>query len=190
MRPTIVIALAALLCACASQSPPPEAEAVTLRLPGFTATAPPAPRWIATPGIAQALAAVRAVGESRTVTAFASEADLRDIGGAHPDVALERAIAEIRSGYDGGRHRLLRFDEAPDADGCRSYALSAEDTGVPDRAGRLYVVDARGRICVFPEQNLVARVEYSDRHLPQESPIPSFEGEAKAFLQSLSVPGA
>jgi hypothetical protein len=36
---------------------------------------------------------------------------------------------------------------------------------------------------------LLARLEYSDRHVEGEPPLPSFEGEAMEFLESLSAPG-
>lgn len=183
------VALAALLSACAGIERAPDAEPVALRLPGFSATAPAARGWILTPGTATAQAAVRSVEENRTLVAFASEEDLRELAGAQSGSALDKAVAEIRASYEGGRHRLRSFEaETADA-GCRSYRLTAEDAGVPDRAGRLYIVTARGKVCVLPERNLVARLEYSDRRVEDEPPLPTFEQEAEAFLESLSVPG-
>jgi len=42
---------------------------------------------------------------------------------------------------------------------------------------------------VRPERNLVARLEYSDRRVEDEPPLPSFEQEAEQFLESLRVAG-
>jgi hypothetical protein len=187
MRSTIAFALAALLSACAAQSPSPRAEAVTLRLPGFTATTPAAPRWIVTPGGGEAQAAVRRIGESRTVTAFASQEGLT---AGTPAEALDRAIAEIRFGYDSGRHRLRAFESSVEGERCRNYRLTAEDAGVPGGADRLYIVMARGSVCVIDDRHLLARLEYSDRHVEGEPPLSSFEDEAAAFLRSLPAPGA
>jgi hypothetical protein len=183
----------ALLCllalsACATGPSRPQAQAVALRLPGFSAEAPPAPGWILTPGTASAQAAVRSLGDSRTLVAYASEEDLRALAGAAPDTALDRAIAEIRATYEEGRHRLRSFEQEQAEDGCRGYRLTAEDAGVPDRAGRLYLVTARGKVCVVAERNLVARLEYSDRRVETEPPLSSFDEEAEAFLGSLAVP--
>jgi hypothetical protein len=189
MRSVVLIALAALLSACAGVERDPGAASVALRLPSFTATAPAAKGWILTPGTATARAAVRSVGDNRTLVAFASEEDLRDLAGAENEGALDEAVAEIRTSYEGGRHRLRSFEQDDAVEGCREYRLVAEDAGVPDRAGRLYVVTARGKVCVVPERNLVARIEYSDRRVEDEPSLPSFEQEAEAFLESLSVPG-
>lgn len=189
MRTLLPLLLAAVLSSCASVGRPPEAEPVALTLPSFTATAPAAPGWIRTPGTVQAQAAVRPVGETRTVVAFASEEDVRERAGPDGDAALDRALQEIRASYEGGRHRLRSFEAADAEDGCRAYRATAEDAGVPDRAGRLYVVTAVGTVCVRPERNLLARLEYSDRRLEDESPLPSFEREAAAFLASLRVAG-
>jgi hypothetical protein len=187
MRSMIAFALAALLSACAVGSQSPRAEAVTLRLPGFTATTPAAPRWIVTPGGGEAQAAVRRIGESRTVTAFASQEGLT---AGKPAEALDHAIAEIRFGYDSGRHRLRAFESSVEGERCRNYRLTAEDAGVPGGADRHYIVLARGRVCVVNGHQLLARLEYNDRHVEGEPPLASFEEEAATFLQSLSAPGA
>jgi hypothetical protein len=129
------------------------------------------------------------MGDTRTLVAFASEEDVRDLAGAESAGALERAVEEVRASYEGGRHRLLSFDAEDAKDGCRLYRLTAEDAGVPDPAGRLYVVTARGMVCVIPERGLAARLEYSDRRVETEPPLPSFEEEAAAFLESLSAKG-
>ena len=189
MRSVLLIALAALLSACAGIERDPEAVSVALQMPGFTATAPAAKGWILTPGTATARAAVRSVGDNRTLVAFASEEDLRELAGAESEGALDKAVSEIRTSYEGGRHRLRSFEQDDADEGCRKYRLTAEDAGVPDRAGRLYVVTARGKVCVVPERNLVARLEYSDRRVEDEPPLPAFEQEAEAFLDSLSVVG-
>jgi hypothetical protein len=186
MRPIIALALAALLSACAGSSPAPRAEAVTLRLADIIATTPAAPSWIVTPGGSDAQAAVRRIGETRTVTAFASQEGL---SAGTPGETLDRAIGDIRSGYDSGRHRLRAFESSEEAKGCRGYALTAEDAGVPGAAERVYIVTARGRVCVLNGSGLLARLEYSDRHVEGEPPLPSFEGEAMEFLESLSAPG-
>ena len=189
MRFILLIALTVLLSACSSAERDPGAATVALRLPNFTATAPAARGWIMTPGTARAQAAVRSVGDNRTLVAFASEEDLRELAGAESEGALEKAVAEIRTSYEGGRHRLRSFEQDDADEGCREYRVMAEDAGVPDRAGRLYVVTAKGKVCVVPERNLVARLEYSDRRVENEPPLPEFEQEAEAFLESLSVPG-
>jgi hypothetical protein len=132
---------------------------------------------------------VRSVGETRTLVAFASEEDLRELAGRRSDAALDRAMQEIRASYAGGRHRLRSFDSADAQDGCRGYRLSAEDAGVPDRAGRLYIVTAVGKVCARPEGNFVARLEYSDRRVENEPTLPSFDKEAEAFLDSLRMAG-
>ena len=186
MRPTISLALAALLSACAGQSPGTRAESIALRLPGFSATAPAAPRWIVTPGGSDAQAAVRRIGETRTVTAFASQEGL---SARTPGETLDKAIGEIRSGYDSGRHRLRAFESAEEKQGCRGYVLTAEDAGVPGSGARLYIVTARGKVCLLEGGDLLARLEYSERHVEGEASLPSFEDEAAAFLQSLSAPG-
>ncbi len=183
---TIPVAMAVLLSACFGAAPVPESRPVFLMLPSFTATAPTATAWILTPGTAWAQAAVRPIGETRTVTAFASE-ERASSPGANEELELDRAVGEIRAGYDGGRHRLQSFREEPDAPSCRNYRLTAEDFGVPDRQGRIYLVTARGKVCLYPERALLARLEYSDRRLPDQPPLPSFEEEADAFLKSLSV---
>jgi hypothetical protein len=189
MRFAFLIALGALLSACAGLERDPGAATVALRLPGFTATAPAARGWIMTPGTATAQAAVRSVGDNRTLVAFASEEDLRELAGAQSGGALDKALAEIRRSYESGRHRLRSFEQGDADEGCREYRLTAEDSSVPDRAGRLYVVTALGKVCVLPERNLVARLEYSDRRVEDEPPLPAFEQEAGAFLDSLSVAG-
>ena len=187
MRSTIAFALSALLSACAVGSPSPRAEAVALRLASVTATTPAAPRWIVTPGGSDARAAVRRIGESRTVTAFASQEGLT---AGTPAEALDRAIAEIRFAYDSGRHRLRAFESSAEGERCRNYRLTAEDAGVPGGADRRYIVLARGRVCVVDGHQLLARLEYNDRHVEGEPPLASFEEEAATFLQSLSAPGA
>jgi hypothetical protein len=111
MRFAFLIALGALLSACAGLDRDPGAATVALRLPGFTATAPAARGWIMTPGTATAQAAVRSVGDNRTLVAFASEEDLRELGGTQSGGALDKALAEIRRSYDGGRHRLRSFEQ-------------------------------------------------------------------------------
>jgi hypothetical protein len=189
MRAVFVTLLVGVLSACASGGRAPDEAAVALRLPSFTATAPPARGWILTPGTAMAQAAVRSVGDTRTLVAFASEGDLQELTGADSVGALDRALGDIRASYGGGRHRLLSFQHEDAETGCRGYRAVAEDTAVPDRAGRLYVVTARGKVCVLPERNIVARLEYSDRRVEDAPPLPEFEQEAKAFLESLSVPG-
>ncbi|HXV22975.1 MAG TPA: hypothetical protein VED46_01835 [Alphaproteobacteria bacterium] len=185
-HPTIPAAGALLLSACIGAQPEPIARPVPLVLPSFTVTAPAAPAWILTPGTARTQAAVRPIGESRTVVAFAGEEELTKPA-ENVEAELDRAVDEIRAGYDGGRHRLYAFSEAPDAPNCRNYRLTAEDSGVPDRQGRIYLVTALGRVCLYPELALLARLEYSDRRLPDEPPLPSFDEEAEAFLGSLSV---
>lgn len=190
MRPLFVAATILVLSACAGSAPKLNAEAVQLRLPSFTATAPAARGWILTPGTPDTQAAVRSMGDTRTLVAFASEGDLRELAGPESEGALQRALQEIRTSYEGGRHKLRSFDEEEAEGGCRVYRLTAEDAGVPDPAGRLYVVTARGKVCVVPERSLVARLEYSDRRVEDEPPLPSFDREAEAFLESLSVPGA
>ena len=189
MRRLLPLLVAAVLPGCADLGGPPNAEPVALTLPSFTATAPAATGWILTPGTTQAQAAVRSVGETRTLVAFASEEDMRALAGGGSDAALDRAAQEIRASYEGGRHRLRSFDITDAQDGCRAYRVTAEDAGVPDRTGRLYVVTAVGKVCVRPERNLVARLEYSDRRVEDEPPLPSFEQEAEQFLESLRVAG-
>ena len=134
MRLALLLCLVAL-SACAAGSSRPQPQAVPLRLPSFSAEAPPAPGWILTPGSPSAQAAVRSLGDSRTLVAYASEQDLRELTGGAPDLALDRALAGIRAGYEGGRHRLRSFAQEQAGEGCRKYRLTAEDAGVPDRAG-------------------------------------------------------
>jgi hypothetical protein len=186
MRLALLLCLASL-SACAAGSPRPQPQAVSLRLPGFSAEAPAAPGWILTPGSSSAQAAVRSLGDSRTLVAYASEEGLRERAGGKMEEALDRALADIRAGYESGRHRLRSFETGEEDAGCREYRLTSEDAGVPDRAGRLYVVTARGKVCVIAERNLVARLEYSDRRVESEPPLPSFDEEAEAFLASLAV---
>jgi hypothetical protein len=189
MRRSCAVAMILILSGCAGSAPELDAETVQLRLPGFTATAPAARGWILAPGTAEAQAAVRSMGDTRTLVAFASEEDLRDLSGADTEGALDRAVQEVRTSYEGGRHRLRSFEEEEAGQGCRGYRVTAEDTGVPDLAGRLYVLTARGKVCLIAARSLLARVEYSDRRVEDKPPLPSFEQEAEAFLDSLFVPG-
>ena len=112
MRFLYIAGLAVLLSACAGAEREPGAEPVALRLPSFTATAPSARGWIRIPGTAMTQAAVRSVGDTRTLVAFASEEDLRKLAGTESEAALETALAEIRTSYAEGRHRLRSFEEA------------------------------------------------------------------------------
>lgn len=180
----MVPALAALLWACSGLDPTPTAETVSLQLSSVSAVAPAAPGWILAPGTAQVQAAVRSIGDTRTIVAFAGE-ETHDAG--LPAAMLDRAVAQVRADYAGGRHRLLDFAETPGGQECRGYRLTAEDAGVPGGAERLYLISARGRLCAYPERGRIVRLEYSERRLPEEPPLVSFEAEAQAFLGSLSV---
>ena len=83
-------------------------------------------------------------------------------------------MQEIRASYAGGRHRLRSFDSADAQDGCRGYRLSAEDAGVPDRAGRLSREDARRLDAVrsgFLDQTRELREQIDGRRLSVRSEL-------------------
>ncbi len=185
-HPAVLAALATLLWACSGLDPTPTAETVSLRLPGVSATAPAAPDWILAPGSAQVQAAVRSIGDTRTVVAFVGE-EVAPTDPSTPAAILDCAVAGVRAGYAGGRHRLLDFTESPDGQECRGYRLTAEDAGVPGGADRLYLVSARGRLCADAERDRIIRLEYSERRLSEEPLLASFEAEAEEFLRSLTV---
>lgn len=118
--------------------------------------------------------------------ATAAVATLQDTPFQGPDQLLEHLVRSREAELKSPRFRLVEFKSAAGpSSGCRRYDAVAEDRGVTDFPGQVFMLTVHHTICVHPNiPTLAVNVAYSERR-PQAQPAAPLAAEGEPFLRSL-----
>lgn len=97
---------------------------------------------------------------------------------------IEKLVQGIENEISTGRFTRKSFERlgAKGRNLCGAYNASATDT---DPKGRVFDIRVMGRICIGPKADIIVHLGYSERHLPSEESVNTFEDEGNKFGESL-----
>jgi YVTN family beta-propeller protein len=120
------------------------------------------------------------------VWATAAVASLQDTPFQAPEQLIDQLVRSREAELKSPRFRLVDFKTAAGpSNGCRRYDAVAEDRGVSDFPGQVFVLTVHHTICLHPNvPTMAVNMAYAERR-PQAQPAMALAAEGEPFLRSL-----
>jgi YVTN family beta-propeller protein len=192
-----VLSALALLSACSSTPglTPVDGSPQRMQLDGFSIAPPRGEYWFTTPATARDTVWRTVAGfvkrppqqpAGSAVWATAAVANLQDTPFQGPDQLLEHLVRNRETELKSPRFRLVDFKTAAGpSSGCRRYDAVAEDRGVSDFPGQVFMLTVHHTICLHPNvPTLAVNMAYAERRPQALAPAP-LDPEGEPFLRSL-----
>lgn len=201
MKRTSLLAFVVLLgvfhlsCALAPIPTPVTDPMQSLQLQGFSILPPRGTNWfIQQQGTRDVVFAkklrerIEQPEDSHSILASARVTNLGDLKFRNSTELLQSLAQTWAKGKIDARHKLIEskvFVDKCQGWDCMKYEFAAEDRGVPQFPGSVFVMTIHGLLFIHPDfPNLTITLEYSQRFLQGQQPL-TIEGEIEPFLKSL-----
>lgn len=166
-----------------------------MRLEGFSIVPPQGENWFSTPVSAQDAVWRSVAGfikqppqqtPGTAVWATTAVANLVDTPFQGPDQLLEQLVRSREAELQSPRFRLLEFKTAAGpSSGCRRYDAVAEDRGVNEFPGTVFILTVHHTICLHPNvPTMAVNMAYSERRR-EGQPAAPMTAEGEPFLRGL-----